>query len=153
MKRTNAQLSKLLIAIDPTQADDQNRNYQQICDSTSITLNVSYNKQDSTYFCNNGETTSTITGRTQSLSVSIDFDNSKEAHKYLKTLLISDAFAGNNQYVRLELQLDEDNSWTTLSGKSCIQFKSAPPSGSPTELVKIEFDIFPQDSAWVWGKK
>lgn len=153
MKKTNAQLSKLLIALSPNEVDDTNRNYQQICNSTSITLNVSYNKQDSTYFCNNGETTSTITGRTQSLSVSIDYDNSKESHKYLKSLLIGNAFAGNNQYIRLELQLDEDDSWTTLSGKSCIQFKSAPPSGSPTELSKIEFDIFPQDSIWVWGKK
>lgn len=151
MKKTNSQLTTLHIATQPSQALDRDRDYKKVCDATSCQLNVSYKKQDSNYFCNNGETTSTITGRTISLSVSIDYDTSNDAHKYLKSLLVLDFASCNNQYIKLELLLDDSMTKTTLTGKACIQFKTMPPSGGPDELGKIEFDIFPQDKAFEWG--
>lgn len=154
MKRTNSQLSQLFIALNPNEEDMENKNFQRLCDATSTSLNVSYKKQDSNYFCNEGETTSIITGRSYSLSVSIDYDPTKESHKYLKGLLIGSVNECNNQWIQLELRLDEDsNTITTLQGKSSIQFKSMPPSGNPDELSKLEFDIFPQDERWNWGNK
>ena len=154
MKRTNSQLSQLFIALNPNEEDMENKNFQRLCDATSTSLNVSYKKQDSNYFCNEGETTSIITGRSYSLSVSIDYDPTKESHKYLKRLLIGSVNECNNQWIQLELRLDEDsNTITTLQGKSSIQFKSMPPNGNPDELSKLEFDIFPQDERWNWGTK
>lgn len=154
MKKTNSQLSKLSLALQPTQANETDKHYEYVCDATSCQLNTSYDKVDSAYFCNGGAKTSIITNENYSMTVSIDYDPTKESHKYLKSLMIAGAAACNNQYVRLEVMLDENNTtWTTLSGKSCIQFKSFPPSGGAAELAKIEFDIFPQDANWVWGTK
>lgn len=152
MKKTNSQMSKLLLALDPSQSQDDLRRYTPVCDSTSCSLNVEYKKTDSTYFCNGGETTSYITGRSTSLSVSIDYDSSSESHKYLRDLLMSDFTQANNQFIKLQLQMNEDGStWDTLGGKACIQFKSMPPNGNADELGKIEFDIFPQEK-WTWTK-
>lgn len=152
MKKTNSQLSKLLIALSPNEENDSAKNYTLICDSTSCQLNVSQDKVEASYFCNEGSKTSIITNDNYSLTVSIDYDYSNPSHSYLKSLIINGANSCNNQFIRLEIMMDETQ-WTTLSGKSCIQFKSFPPSGGPTELAKIEFDIFPQDRNWVWGVK
>lgn len=154
MKKTNSQLSNLYIALQPQEMQDDNKQWTKICDSTSCQLNIDYKKTDSTYFCNGGETTSTIVGRTMSLTVSVDYDNSNDSHKYLRDLLLNDFTKANDQMFRLEVQMNEDGTtWNTLSGKSCIQFKSMPPSGSADELAKIEFDVFPQDRKWEWGTK
>lgn len=139
--------SKFYISTDPTNSS-LDSTYKPVCDATSITFNVSYKKQDSTYFCNGGEVTSTTTGRTQTLSVSIDYDDTNEAHKYLLGLLIDQDFSKcNNQQIKLELPLmDGESTPTTYTGKACIQFKNGIPSGAADELIKLEFDVAPQDT-------
>lgn len=152
MKKTNSAISVLKIALSPQETLITDKNFQRLCDATSCDLSTSYKKQDSNYYHNNGETTSTITGRSMSLSVSIDYDSSNDVHKYLKDLIIGDFTRCNEQFIQLEIAFDELRT-TIISGKTCFHFKSIPPSGAPDELIKIEFDIFPQDTSFTWETK
>lgn len=142
--------AKLYVALNPTGADDDAKNYQEICASTECLFNTTFNKVDKTYFCNGGDTTSVITGRTNSITVSIDVDKTLQAHQYLIGLLQSQDFSVlNNQYFKIvQPLLDGETSPATASGKSCIQFKNNIPSGAANEVATLSFDIFPQDEPW-----
>lgn len=142
--------AKLYVALVPTGADDTAKNYQEICASTECLFNTTYNKVDKTYFCNGGDTTSVITGRTNSITVSIDVDRTLAAHNYLLSLIQNQDFSVlNNQYFKIVLPLlDGETEAATASGKSCIQFKNNIPSGAANEVVTLSFDIFPQDEPW-----
>ncbi len=140
--------SQLFICVDPTNNTDDST-YKEVCSATQFQFNTTLKKQDSTYFCNGGETTSTIVGRTQTASVSIDFDESDEAHLYLYKLLTGNFASANNQYIKVKLPLREGQTTPdTYEGKCCLEFKSGIPSGAADELVKIEFDIHPQDKGF-----
>jgi len=153
MKQTNSQISQLYIALKPAEETIELKELTQICDATSITYTEAVTKVDSTYFCNDGETTSIITGKAVSIAVSLEYDSSKLSHQYLITLLKGSASKCNGQYISLELSLTSPTTIDIVSGKAAIMFKTLPPSGAPTELAKLEFDIFPQDSAWLWTTK
>lgn len=146
----NAKAS-IYIATVPEGETDDAKKFEKICLSTECLFNKSMNKVDKTYFCNGGETTSIITGSTSSLTVSIDFDITKKAHKYLYDLLTNQDFSVcNGQFIKIEYPLFSGQTTpATISGKACIQFKNDIPSGAANELIKISFDIFPQDSAWI----
>ncbi len=142
--------SKLYICTDPTQPlqDDV---YKEVCSATNFNFTQTYKKTDSAYFCNGGETTSTITGRTQTASVSIDYDDESEAHQYIYKLLTGSFGDANNQYVRIILPLQTGESKAAYySGKCCFEFKNGIPSGAADELIKIDFDIHAQDSAFTF---
>ncbi|MCU9934775.1 hypothetical protein NWE61_06910 [Mycoplasmopsis felis] len=102
------------------------------------------------YFHNLGESTSITTGVSKSLSVSIDFDNSDEAHKYLLNLLLGDIYLTNSQFIKLDIRTISKTTGKhiTVSGKATINFKNHFPSGNADEIQKLEFDIFPQDNKW-----
>lgn len=151
MKKTNSQMTKLYLALQPNQSEDSNKQFELICDATSCNLNVNQEKVETSYFCNDGAKTSLIVNTSFSISVSIDYDPTNEAHKYLHNIFIQGAQNCNNQFIQLRMNLKTDNSYDSLSGKTCIHFKSFPPSGGANELAKIEFDLFPQDRNWVWG--
>lgn len=142
--------SRLFIALVPDGADENAKQLSEICLSTECVFNKSMNKTDKTYFCNGGETTAIITGSTSSLTVSIDFDITKPAHKYLYSLMTSSDFTKcNGQYIKIQYPLFEGEATpASVEGLCCIQFKNDIPSGAPNELIKISFDIFPQDSPW-----
>lgn len=141
--------AELFIATVPTADTDDARQFEKVCLSTECVFNKTMNKVDKTYFCNGGETTSIITGNTSSLTVSIDFDITKKAHKYLYDLLMSQDFnACNGQYIKIVYPLFEGQTTPAkVEGKACIQFKNDIPSGAANEIIKISFDIFPQDEA------
>ncbi|TDV23505.1 hypothetical protein BCF59_0494 [Mycoplasmopsis mustelae] len=154
--KTNAG-NKLFIALSPDTAisDDGSINvsaarFSEIEHITALKLNYSPKKEDKVYYHNNGESTSITTGLSKSLSVSIDFDNSSQAHQYLLSLLLGDVHNVNNQVIMLEIHTisAETNKFVTVSGKATINFKNHFPSGNADELQKLEFDILPQDNKW-----
>lgn len=142
--------SSLYIALVPTGADDSAKNYQKICAATECLFNTTFNKVDKTYFCNGGDTTSIITGRTNSITVTIDIDSTNPSHRYLLDLLTSQDFSVlNSQYFKIEYPLfDGETTPAKAEGLSCIQFKNNIPSGAANEIVSLSFDIFPQDEPW-----
>ncbi|MHA3795761.1 phage tail tube protein [Mycoplasma sp. HF14] len=149
--------NKLLIALYPTTSTTKDTaQYEELKFITELKLNYSSKKEDRNYFHNGGETTSIITGKSSSLSVSVDYDNTNELHQYLVHLLISEPYKCNNQFIKLELNgvnkatasSSKNQAVTTLSGKAVIQFKNGIPSGNVDDLVKLQFDIIPQDDKW-----
>lgn len=150
MVKTNAS-AELYIAAQPTQTELENKDFKAICLSNEVTYSVSMNKVDKTYFCNEGRTTSFVTGMTESVSVSIDLDPTKEGHKYLYDLFLEQDFSKvNNQYFKIVFPLlDGETTATYVHGKAAIMFKNGLPSGAPTEIVKLDFDILPTD---IWVK-
>lgn len=146
MKIVNANTS-LKIALNPLENDLNNKNFRELNESaTQITYNMSVSKQDMKYYSNGGETTSIITGRQQSLSISIDYDADDDLHKYLMNLCINQDFnKSNNQYIMLT---PPNGIGKKIHGKACFQFKNAVPNGDADQLIKLEFDIFPQDKAF-----
>lgn len=146
MVKTNAS-AELYIANQPTQSSLEDKDFKQICLSTEVILNVSYNKVDKNYFCDMGETTGIITGKTVSATVSIDLDLSKEGHKYLYDLYHNPDFSQvNNQYIKIvEPLLDGQTTATYIHGKAAIMFKNGLPSGAPNEIAKLDFDLIPTE--------
>ncbi|MFV8478109.1 phage tail tube protein [Mycoplasma sp. B6400] len=149
--------NKLYIALYPTDSTTkENAQYTELKFITELKLNYSAKKEDRNYFHNKGETTSIITGKSTSLSVSVDYDNSNELHQYLIYLMTCEPYKCNNQFIKLELDgvnkatatSSKNQAVTSLLGKAVIQFKNGIPSGNVDELVKIQFDIIPQDDKW-----
>ena len=142
--------SNLYIALVPTGTDETTKKFTKICAATECLFNTTFNKVDKTYFCNSGDTTSIITGRTNSITVTIDIDTTNESHRYLLNLLTSQDFSVlNSQIFRIEYPLfDGEATPAKAEGLSCIQFKNNIPSGAANEIVSLSFDIFPQDEPW-----
>ncbi|MFV8418509.1 phage tail tube protein [Mycoplasma sp. VS299A] len=149
--------NKLYIALYPTDSTTkENAQYTELKFITELKLNYSSKKEDRNYFHNAGETTSIITGKSTSLSVSVDYDSSDELHQYLIHLMTSAPYKCNNQFIKLELDgikkatetSSKNQAVTNLLGKAVIQFKNGIPSGNVDELIKIQFDIIPQDDKW-----
>ncbi|WP_322911065.1 phage tail tube protein [Mycoplasmopsis felis] len=147
--KTNAG-NRLYIATVPLGSTDEEKKYKEITSITALKFNYSPKKEDRMYFHNLGESTSITTGVSKSLSVSIDFDNSDEAHKYLLNLLLGDIYLTNSQFIKLDIRTISKTTGKhiTVSGKATINFKNHFPSGNADEIQKLEFDIFPQDNKW-----
>lgn len=146
--------SKLFIAINPSGADDTEKNFQEICLSTEILANISPNKVDRQYFNNFGYTTSQITGLAESYSVTFDLDRSREGHEYLYQLMVDQDFSKvNNQFFKIEMPLNVGQlTPDQISGLSCIEWKSGIPSGAANELISISFNLLPQTNIWTKTK-
>lgn len=149
MKITNTS-SKLLIAKNPSAPLDADRQYLEINFLTNLVYNYSSNKQESKYYKNLGTTTQTITGQSYSISASIDIDLSEEAHIFLIDLARKrDIFLMNNNWLKIfEPLFPEEQEAGYSFGKCVLEFKNNFPSGPIDEIVKLEFDIFPQDDIW-----
>lgn len=147
MKQINANVS-LKIAKNPLAENLDDKEFLELNESaTQITYNMSVSKQDLKYYSNGGETTSIITGRQQSLSISIDYDSEDPLHVYLMNLCLNKDFnSSNNQYIML---VPPGNIKKKIYGKACFQFKTAAPNAEADQLIKLEFDIFPQDKAFI----
>ncbi|MCS4536747.1 hypothetical protein NXS15_01200 [Mycoplasma sp. CSL7475-4] len=143
--------STLSIATIPTGNSDSEKNYQAIKFITELKHNYSAKKEDRVYFHNKGHSTSITTGASQSLSVSFDYNDQEEAHKYLMNLLLGDVTSANNQFIKLSLKniSRQSGHHVEISGKATINFKNHAPSGGADALLKFEIDIMPQDDAWV----
>ncbi|WLP85286.1 phage tail tube protein [Mycoplasma seminis] len=151
--------NKLHIALYPNETTTATTaQFHELKYITELKLNYSSKKEDRNYFHNGGETTSIITGKTTTLSVSIDYDPNDELHQYLVYLLTSEPNKCNNQFIKLEIDgVNKATSATaknikvaTLKGKATIQFKNGIPSGAVDELIKLQFDILPQDDKWIY---
>lgn len=151
MKITNTS-SKLLIAKNPSAPLDADRQYLEINFLTNLVYNYSSNKQESKYYKNLGTTTQTITGQSYSISASIDIDLSEEAHIFLIDLARKrDIFLMNNNWLKIfEPLFPEEQEAGYSFGKCVLEFKNNFPSGPIDEIVKLEFDIFPQDDLWIY---
>ncbi|WP_322902034.1 phage tail tube protein [Mycoplasmopsis felis] len=147
--KTNAG-NRLYIATVPLGSTDEEKKYKEITSITALKFNYSPKKEDRMYFHNLGESTSITTGVSKSLSVSLDFDNNNEAHKYLLNLLLGDIHLTNSQYIKLDIRTISKTigKHLVVSGKATLNFKNHFPSGSADELQKLEFDIYPQDNKW-----
>ena len=151
MKQTNSQLSQFYIALKPTALTTELKEMTQLCDATSLTLNVNDTKVDTVYFCNSGGSTSIITGRSTSIAVSVDFDINKPSHKYLLEMFKGDVGLSNNQFIQLKYSYADNNTVDVYNGNACVQFTSMPPAGIATDLAKLEFEVFPQDENFYWS--
>ncbi|MBT1326441.1 hypothetical protein FCL74_02790 [Mycoplasma bovis] len=143
--------ARLFIATNPSESSDELKKYSEIEFITELKHNYSNKKEDRIYLHNKGQTTSITTGITQSLSVSIDFDNSIDSHHYLLTLLLGSIENLNNQYIRIEIPTiskNQDSKYVIVQGKATINFKNHLPSGNADETEKLSFDILPQDYIW-----
>jgi len=140
----NSKAVKLYIATTP---DVENKNYSLLIGSTTMTTNLVHNATEQNYFSNMGYTTKIITGGALSISVGIDYNKDDPVHLYLMKLALGDFGLCNNQYVAFEL-INIADTTTYITGKTAIQFKVIPSSGAANELVKLEFDLFPQDVNW-----
>lgn len=144
MKYTNTK-AKLLIALQPSQSVDTDKQYVELKAITELTNNYSTSKLDKTYYHNGGDQTSIITGRQISLNVTCDFDDSDDLHKYLRNLLFNQDFTKlNSQYMKLEIPKNSTQK-DVITGKCCISFSNGIPNGSATDLQSLTFEIFPQD--------
>ena len=114
---------------------------------TDFVFSQAPSKQGSKYFKNGGATNQTITGISYSASLSIDVDSSDEVHQNLMNIVrIGDILSMKNQWIKLIEPLFDGEIQAGFSiGKSVIEFKNNFPSGNIDELIKLEFDIFPQD--------
>ncbi|MBN0919432.1 phage tail tube protein [[Mycoplasma] gypis] len=150
--------NKLYIATYPEPSTTpETADYKLLNFVTDFKFNYSVKKEDRTYFHNNGLTTSLITGGSQSLSVSVDYDADDQLHQYLVYLLTNDPTKSNNQFIKIEFN-DEIKRTTSavslnekgliLKGKAVLLFKNSIPNGSANEIIKLQFDILPQDNKW-----
>lgn len=142
--------SELWIATKP-QADELEKEYKQIKFITELKHNYNVKKEDRTYFHNKGKTTAITTGVSESLTVSIDYDDEQQAHKYLLKLLLGDIENLNNQFIKVKLKNFSTGTKTAdieITGKTTINFKNHIPSGNADEIVKLQIDFIPQDDAW-----
>lgn len=151
MKITNTK-AKIQIALAPTALQVEDKMFSDLEFITNFVSNQSPSKQESKYFKNGGATTQTITGISYSATVSIDIDSTNEVHQYLMNIVRNrDINSMNNQWVKLIEPLFDGEVEAGFSiGKSAIEFKNNFPSGNVDELIKLEFDIFPQDDLWIY---
>ena len=151
MKITNTK-AKIQIALAPTALQVEDKMFSDLEFITNFVSNQSPSKQESKYFKNGGATTQTITGISYSATVSIDIDSTNEVHQYLMNIVRNrDINSMNNQWVKLIEPLFDGEVEAGFSiGKSAIEFKNNFPSGNVDELIKLEFDIFPQDELWIY---
>lgn len=151
MKQTNAK-AKIQIALAPEAPSIQDKMFADLEFVTNFVFNQAPSKQESKYFKNGGATTQTITGISYSASLTIDVDSSNEVHQYLINIVRKrDILAMNNQWIKLIEPLFDGEIEAGFSiGKSVIEFKNNFPSGNIDELIKLEFDIFPQDDLWTY---
>lgn len=153
MKITNAS-TKLLIALQPEQTQDANRQYEELKDITELSNNFGLTKADKVYYHNGGDQTSIITGRQVSLAVTCDFDETNNVHVYLRRLLFNQDFTKlNNQYIKLEIPNIETNKKNVVKGKCCFSFNKGMPSGSPTDIQSLSFEIYPMDDAFTFAEE
>ena len=151
MKQTNAK-AKIQIALAPEAPSIQDKMFADLEFITNFVFNQAPSKQESKYFKNGGATTQTITGISYSASISINVDSSNEVHQYLMNIVRKrDILSMNNQWIKLIEPLFDGEIEAGFSvGKSVIEFKNNFPSGNIDELIKLEFDIFPQDDLWIY---
>ena len=151
MKQTNAK-AKIQIALAPEAPSIQDKMYADLEFITNFVFNQAPSKQESKYFKNGGATTQTITGISYSASITIDVESSNEVHQYLMNIVRNrDISSMNNQWIKLIEPLFDGEVEAGFSiGKSVIEFKNNFPSGNIDELIKLEFDIFPQDDLWTY---
>lgn len=136
----------LKIATVPSGANDTAKTFTELKYITELKTDISYKKEDRNYLHNKGNTTSITTGKTTSLSVTIDLDDSDTLHKYLLKLSSLDPIDVNNQYIQLVLNSSHEASKVyQIAGKCTFNFKNFLPSGNADELAVLSFDIFPQD--------
>lgn len=154
MKITNTK-AKIQIALAPTAINIEDKMFSDLEFVTNFVITNSPSKQESKYFKNGGATTQTITGISYSATVSIDIDSTNEVHQYLMNIVTSREISSmNNQWVKLFEPLFDDTIEPAFSmGKSVFEFKNNFPSGNVDELVKLEFDIFPQDDLWTYTSR
>lgn len=144
--------SELWIATQPYQTSDDLKQWEQIKFITELKHNYSVKKEDRNYFHNKGKTTSITTGSSQSLSVTFDYDDEQESHKYLLKLLLGDVYHLNNQFIKVKIHnfsTTKSTGTIEISGKATVNFKNHIPSGNADEIVKMQVDFIPQDDAWV----
>ena len=151
MKQTNAK-AKIQIALEPEAPSIQDKMFADLEFITNFVFNQAPSKQESKYFKNGGATTQTITGISYSASITIDVESSNEVHQYLMNIVRNrDISSMNNQWIKLIEPLFDGEVEAGFSiGKSVIEFKNNFPSGNIDELIKLEFDIFPQDDLWTY---
>lgn len=151
MKQTNAK-AKIQIALEPEAPSIQDKMFADLEFITNFVFNQAPSKQESKYFKNGGATTQTITGISYSASITIDVESSNEVHQYLMNIVRNrDISSMNNQWIKLIEPLFDGEIEAGFSiGKSVIEFKNNFPSGNIDELIKLEFDIFPQDDLWTY---
>lgn len=151
MKQTNAK-AKIQIALAPEAPSIQDKMFADLEFITNFVFNQAPSKQESKYFKNGGATTQTITGISYSASITIDVESSNEVHQYLMNIVRNrDISSMNNQWIKLIEPLFDGEIEAGFSiGKSVIEFKNNFPSGNIDELIKLEFDIFPQDDLWIY---
>lgn len=151
MKITNAK-AKIQISLAPTALQIEDKMFADLEFITNFVFNQAPSKQESKYFKNGGATTQTITGISYSATVTINVDSTNEVHQYLMNIVRNrDINSMNNQWVKLIEPLFDGEVEAGFSiGKSVIEFKNNFPSGNVDELIKLEFDIFPQDDLWIY---
>ncbi len=151
MKQTNAK-AKIQIALAPEAPSIQDKMFADLEFITNFVFNQAPSKQESKYFKNGGATTQTITGISYSASITIDVESSNEVHQYLMNIVRNrDISSMNNQWIKLIEPLFDGEVEAGFSiGKSVIEFKNNFPSRNIDELIKLEFDIFPQDDLWTY---
>ena len=151
MKITNTK-AKIQISLAPTALQIEDKMFADLEFITNFVFNQAPSKQESKYFKNGGATTQTITGISYSATVTIDVDSTNEVHQYLMNIVRNrDINSMNNQWVKLIEPLFDGEVEAGFSiGKSVIEFKNNFPSGNVDELIKLEFDIFPQDDLWIY---
>ena len=151
MKQTNAK-AKIQIALAPEAPSIQDKMFADLEFITNFVFNQAPSKQESKYFKNGGATTQTITGISYSASITINVESSNEVHQYLMNIVRNrDISSMNNQWIKLIEPLFDGEVEAGFSiGKSVIEFKNNFPSGNIDELIKLEFDIFPQDDLWTY---
>mgnify|MGYP007127201988 CR=1 FL=1 len=144
--KTNSQ-DRILIDITP---ENDTSTYRVLHNLTEFKFNLTHSKTDRKYFHNLGDTTSIITGRTKTITLTFDVDTNDDLHKYLLKLLTGSISALNNQKIKLQtfVHYEDNNQLIEISGKAAFDFKNFLPSGAVDELQTLSFDILPQDNAW-----
>ncbi|VEU66196.1 Uncharacterised protein [Mesomycoplasma conjunctivae] len=149
-------VASLYIALAPEH--NSAKQFKPLVNIKELKNNFSTKKEDKNYFHNKGSTTSVVTGTTLSLSVSIDIDFSNDLHVYLLSLIkASDPLKLNNQLIKLVIQdtntTNTNKLSTVISGKASFGMKNYLPSGNADEIIKLDFDIFPQDNSFTIEEK
>lgn len=149
MKKTNSTQARLFLALKPNEIEEANQEWTEVRDLTAFTMTPANKVHDATYFHDGGETTSLIVGRKTTISCSCDYDNENPVHVYIRNLSYGKIGTSNSQLMKIECLLDTNENLVSVTKGTCtLDIKTLAPTGVADELIKLDFDIHPQDRAF-----